>query len=252
MASPPKLHWSTYLWPGLPHVRTRGSWAGLALAVGFTSLANALVVAAVVWPRWLPPRVLAGGGVLLAVVWVLAWIDARAEWRRRLAEWASGETGDPVERSDRLFREAQASYLAGDFVAAEQTLARLLKLDRRDAEARLLLATLHRRNGRHDQALKQLDQLDRLETAAAWAVEIAAERRQLNNTTVPADAGASEELSSYAPPGDAPTLRRLDDSKIGDAAVAQTDDNERDDTTSRARDERPATIIDPPAGNQAA
>lgn len=235
MASPPKLHWSAYLWPGLPHVWTRGSWAGLALAVGFTALANALFAAAVVWPRWLPQRVLAGGGGLLAVVWVVAWWDARAEWRRRLAEWASGESGDPVERSDRLYRDALASYLAGDWVAAEQTLRRLLKLDRRDAEAGLLLATLLRRSGRDDEAAERLDRLEQLETAQLWAAEIAAERRQLNNTTPPAgdlaeqaDADTTEQIESPAP------------------------DDRHNATTHGARDERTDETIEPPAGNQAA
>ncbi|MCA9237681.1 MAG: tetratricopeptide repeat protein [Planctomycetales bacterium] len=233
MASPPKLHWSTYLWPGLPHVWTRGSWAGLGLAVGFTALANALLVVTLVWPRWLPSRVQAGGGVLLATVWLLAWLDARADWRRYLSEWASGESGDPAERSDRLYREALASYLAGDLVAAEQTITRLLKLDRRDAEARLLLATLLRRSGRATEATAELDRLEQLETAGPWLAEIAAERRRLNNITPP----ESDERPARA---------------ANSATTEQTTVDERRDTTSRARDERTATTTDPPAGNQAA
>ena len=82
-------------------------------------------------------------------------VEGRADWRRLLAEWSAGDVAmrpTPDERSDQWFREAQAAYLAGDWVSAEQTLLKLLRHDARDAEARLMLATLWRHEGRLDAA----------------------------------------------------------------------------------------------------
>ncbi|RIK72470.1 MAG: hypothetical protein DCC67_19230 [Planctomycetota bacterium] len=176
----PKLHWSAYLWPGLVQLWTRGSWAALALAVGFTALVNLLAVATFIWTEWLSPEVRWGSAGVLAAVWILAWAEARADWRRLLAERATGESAaDPAELADRLFRQAQASYLAGDWVAAEQTLLKLLKHEPRDAEARLMLATLWRHEGRLDAATEELDRLERLEASAGWRDEIAWERERI-------------------------------------------------------------------------
>jgi hypothetical protein len=177
----PRLHWSAYLWPGLPQVWLRGSWVGLTLAVGFTALANLLLVATFVWNEWLPLRARGIGLGTLAVIWVVAWIDARADWRRLLAQWSADESNaaTPDLRSDQWFREAQLAYLAGDWVTAEQTLLKLLRLDPRDAESRLMLATLWRHEGRTDAAVDELDRLDCLETAAPWHDEIARERERI-------------------------------------------------------------------------
>jgi hypothetical protein len=170
-----------HLWPGLAQLWLRGSWVGLAVAVGFTALANLLAAATFVWTEWLADNVRLSALTALAVVWVLSWIESRADWRRLLAELSAGEAGvpEPSELSDRWFREAQAAYLAGDWVAAEQALLKLLKQDARDAEARLMLVTIWRRQGRTEAALQQLDQLDRLETAAPWKSEISWERERI-------------------------------------------------------------------------
>ena len=146
----PKLHWSAHLWPGLPQLWTRGSWVALG--------AGGRIYGAGQRPGGgdvRVGRVAAGQGrwaalVALAIVWLLAWLEGRADWRRLLAELSAGEAAvaDPTEQSDRWFREAQAAYLAGDWVSAEQTLLKLLKHDPRDAEARLMLATLWRHEGR--------------------------------------------------------------------------------------------------------
>ncbi|MBX3434291.1 MAG: tetratricopeptide repeat protein [Pirellulales bacterium] len=236
--TPPKLHWSAYLWPGLPHVWTRGSWAGLGLAVGFTALGNLLAVATLVWTEWLPERVRAGGWLLLGVVWLAAWLDARADWRRYLAEWASGEGGDPRQRADRLYREALGHYLAGDHVAAEQTVQKILKIDRRDPEARLLTATLLRRTGRTDEAFQHLAELERLETAAPWHAEIAAERRLLTITV--------SQLATNLP------RRGKDETQAESDDATAHDRNDATTLTIHARDERPDTKADPAARNRAA
>jgi hypothetical protein len=152
----------------------------LTLAVGFTALANVLAAATLVWTEWLPTNIRWTAFGTLAVVWVIAWIEGRADWGRLLAELSAGEAVavDPQEQADRWFREAQSAYLAGDWVSAEQTLLKLLRQDPRDAEARLLLATLWRHEGRQEAAAEELDRLDRLETAAPWKTEIAWERER--------------------------------------------------------------------------
>jgi hypothetical protein len=153
---------------------------GLALAIGFTGLAN-LLAATLVWDQWLPGRAREIALAVMAGIWVIAWVDARADWRRILAEWSdpAGATGDPQVRIDQAFRDAQAAYLAGDWVSAEKTLLELLRLDGRDAEARLLVATIWRHEQRLDAASSELDRLERLETAAPWQFEIARERERI-------------------------------------------------------------------------
>jgi hypothetical protein len=182
----PKLHWSAYLWPGLPQLWLRGSWVGLTLAVGFTALVNVLLTATLVWNEWLPPRAKATGLGSLAIIWIVAWVDARADWRRIIAEWSTGEQGtaDPEARSDQWFQAAQVAYLGGDWVSAEQTLIKLLRHEPRDAESRLLLATLWRHEGHFEKASAELDRLERLETATPWQYEIARERERICATRV--------------------------------------------------------------------
>jgi hypothetical protein len=175
-----------HLWPGLAQLWLRGSWVGLVVAVGFTALANLLAAASFVWTEWLADQIRWTAVAALGVVWLLSWIESRADWRRLLAELSAGEAGlpEPSELSDRWFREAQAAYLAGDWVVAEQALLKLLKQDARDAEARLMLATLWRHQGRAEAAAEQLDRLERLETAASWKSEISWERERISAASV--------------------------------------------------------------------
>lgn len=161
----------------------------MTLAVGFTALVNALAATTFVWNEWLPVRMRWGAFGAAGVIWLLAWLEGRADWRRLLSELSAGEnaTVSPDQRNDALFREAQAAYLAHDWVSAEQTLLKLLKYDPRDAEARLMLATLLRHEQRTEAAQEQLDRLELLETAAAWRHEIAQERERISSASVIAE-----------------------------------------------------------------
>jgi hypothetical protein len=158
----------------------------LIVAVGFTALANVLAAATFVWSEWLSSEVRWMALAALAAVWLLAWVESRADWRRLVAELsgAPGAGADAAELSDRWFREAQAAYLAGDWVVAEQALLKLLNQDARDAEARLMLATLWGHQGRNDAAVDQLDLLERLEAAAPWKNEISWERERIGAASV--------------------------------------------------------------------
>ena len=130
-----------------------------------------------------------GFGVLVSV-WLLSWRWSHSEWQRTMAleadEDASQEetpasvaVASERDAREQCFREAQRMYLAGDWVATEQMLLKLLKEDARDVQARLMLATLWRRQGRLAEAVRQLDKLARLEAAEAWEHEIAGERYEI-------------------------------------------------------------------------
>ena len=201
------MHWMAHIWPGFPHLWNRGSWAGLALAVGFTVLLNVLLVATLVWTGWMSHEARQIGFGVLVVIWALAWLESRADWQRFLAERRALErehaqnvetssngideeratealaTGEQQseEMSDRIYRDAQRNYLAGNWVRCEQRLRQLLQLDKRDVESQLMLATLWRHLGRTEEAVRQLHQLECLEAAAPWSYEITHELEQLAN-----------------------------------------------------------------------
>lgn len=181
-----KLPKIAYFWPGLPQLWLRGSWVGLVIAVGFTALANVLILATFVFHEWIPLEQMLGGYGVVAVGWLAGWwqyrrqaideVTAAAETSESSVE--TSKVGLASEPREQLYREAQQVYLRGDWVAAEQMLLKLLRLNDRDAEARLMLATLWRHQGRHREAVRQLDKLSRLEVADPWLYEIAVERQE--------------------------------------------------------------------------
>jgi hypothetical protein len=149
-----------------------------------------MLLASLVWREWIGGDTLKIGYAALGVVWLLAWWQSRTERRNaRIEIMASGapelaETEKRRSQMDQMFREAQQRYLENDWVAAEQLLLILLKQDARDVEARLMLSTLWRHQGRLEEAGRQLDRLERLEAAGKWRQEIAAERERLKPTAV--------------------------------------------------------------------
>ena len=200
-----RMPWAAYLWPGLPHLWNEGSWAGLALAVGFTVLLNTLILATFVWTEWLPERVKLACGLTTGVIWLAALWETRGELRRQAARQASdqlrpserdeaaplsgsitderAEPADGVQPNettgvgqlDELFVTAQHQYLAGNWVDAERTLCRLLRIDRDDIEGKLLLAMVWRMSDRTAKANRTLNRLARRQDAAAWQFEIQVE-----------------------------------------------------------------------------
>jgi hypothetical protein len=158
----------------------------LVIAVGFTALANVLILATCVFHDWIPREQMLGGYGLVAVSWLVGWWQCRRQGLDEGSATADSEesatetstVGLASEPREQLFRAAQQVYLRGDWVAAEQKLLKLLKLDDRDAEARLMLATLWRHQGRHREATRQLDKLSRLEAADPWQYEIVVEQEE--------------------------------------------------------------------------
>jgi tetratricopeptide (TPR) repeat protein len=229
-----KLPRIAYFWPGLPQLWLRGSWAGLVIAVGFTTLANVLILATCVFHDWIPREQMLGGYGLVAVSWLAGWWQYRRQRVDEVVDPSEDEesivetstVGLASEPREQLFREAQQVYLRGDWVAAEQKLLKLLKLDDRDAEARLMLATLWRHQGRHREATRQLDKLNRLEAADPWQYEIVVEREE--NVAALAESGSTTEHS-------------ISEKHIDDAtSVDTTQESEEPETHSIAAAQPPA------------
>ena len=177
----PKIAW---LWPGLPQLWGRGSWWGLALAVAFTLLLNVLLVASLVWTEWLRGSVLWGGWSAVAALWVCsAWVSRSG----------FGEiTADGPEQD--WFSQAQTYYLQSAWFEAETLLNLCLKRNRRDIEARLMLASLKRRTGLHAQAAEQLERLARQDNLGPWQLELRREQELIHRDQQQQAEDAEEEL----------------------------------------------------------
>lgn len=237
-----KLPRMAYYWPGLPQLWVRGSWVGLAMAVGFTALLNVLILATFVFGEWIPTEQVLGGYTLVALAWLVGWWQSRRQVPNEVTVAEHGDeaagavstvgavssrgigpdVGLVSQPREQLYREAQQVYLRGDWVATEQLLLKLLKLDDRDAEARLMLATLWRHQGRHREAVRQLDKLSRLEAADPWQYEIAAEREQ--NAAVLKDSDNQSEIANTTT-DDTPETEP-ETYKIADTDPSATETNE--------------------------
>ncbi len=167
-----RMAWAVYLWPGLPQLAGRGSWAALVVALGAGAMLQVALLATFVWTELLTPELRILYWVLLLIAWGVSAV--LSGWLRdREAARSQGN-----EKSDN-FREALDHYLQGRWVEAERSLGRLLRNDRRDIEARLMLATLLRHTRRWSEAGRQLDALARLEEAQKWEQEIRREAELL-------------------------------------------------------------------------
>jgi protein involved in temperature-dependent protein secretion len=97
---------------------------------------------------------------------------------------------------------ARGEYLQGNWFQTEELVAQILRRNPRDVEARLLKATLLRHTGRWDEAREQLRQLQRLEGAGSWNMEI--EREWLLQSA----AARTRRSSQVSPHATANPLRR--------------------------------------------
>ena len=186
-----RMPWATYLWPGLPQLWQRGFVAGLVLAAGCAILLNLLLLASFVWVELLSPLHLRLGWLAIGSMWTASAILS--------ARYAGGEAAPRgAVSTEGLFREALSEYLQRSWFEAERILGRLLHLDPRDVEARLLLATLLRRTRRYQESLDQLARLELLRDAQGWTLEIAAEKRWI------AEAKAGSPSVDPVPAGDHP------------------------------------------------
>jgi len=185
-----RMPWAVYLWPGLPDIWRRGSWRGLAVAVGFAGLVNLGLVTSLVWTEIEPftPPLRSAVWMVVAALWlgsaILNLARDRGQSERRRASDASG-----------AFAQAVEQMLQRDWYEAQRTLERLLEADARDVDARLALATVLRHAGRWEEAAAQLDRLVLVESSRKWEQEIRRERALLASAE---RSGADESDSAAA------------------------------------------------------
>jgi tetratricopeptide (TPR) repeat protein len=167
-----KKPWAIYVWPGLPHIWTHGSWPALYVAVMAAVFLIVVMVGSFGWSELIVPPLRTILWMSLAIVWGGAAVYSAIKLRRQDADGNFGSAKD-------IFNLAMDRYLKGDFYQAERLLLKLLEKNPRDLDARLLLATLMRHTGRIKQASEQLDKLSCFEGAEKWALEIQSEQNRL-------------------------------------------------------------------------
>ena len=162
----------TCLWPGFARLWFRGEWIALLNACAFAGLLNGLIVTTLLWTEVAPVSLrLTGWGV--AALW---WLAGAGMSLRKLPDIAASNANDANQG---LFVAAQNEYLKGNWIEAETYARRLLRRMPRDIESLLLLATIHRRTRRYDDARGELQQIARLDAADRWQVELRKEREML-------------------------------------------------------------------------
>ena len=77
------------------------------------------------------------------------------------------------------FEDAHAAYLAGDWDEAEELLQDVLAIEARDPPALLFLSTIYRITQRYESAELLLEEIERLEVADRWYLEVSAEKKRL-------------------------------------------------------------------------
>lgn len=181
------MNWGPALlcfWPGLAGLWYRGRWISLFLAVAFAVLLNLTIVASFIWTGIFEDDAFPG------VAWpmlLLIWFASTVIARRNLPDVMSLTRDDslPVadtesaEAVDALFIEARREYLRGHWNEAQSLLQRQLKRYPRDIESRLMLATLFRHTRQFDDAVAQLNQIEKYDPSINWKNEIVRERALL-------------------------------------------------------------------------
>ena len=185
------------LWPGLPQLYYRGAISGLLVAVGFAAFFNLLVVTSLVWTDLATPGLRMAGWGIATLVWIFAAVSSRPICREDTEK--SGKTTESNGRDP--FEDVIDEYLKGHWYEVEIGLNAILRRFPRDAEARLLLATMFRHTDRPEEAIHRLDELTRLETCEEWRVEITRERKLLADKQTK-QSSTNDEQTTEAEPTD--------------------------------------------------
>lgn len=174
--------WITCCWPGLPQLWLRGQWRGLLAAGAFAALFNLGLAVTFIWPQWWPAawcQILWGG---LGLTWCITAIqscrfiagcknsmiiDTDRDWARR--------------NEDDYFTRAQALYLKQNWFEAEQCLSSAISVNAHDVDAFLMLISLFRHTGRHEEAKEILRHVNTLETNDKWKWELMREQELLDS-----------------------------------------------------------------------
>ena len=164
------------LWPGLARLWLRGDSSSLALAISFSVLLNLALISSLIWPDYLGSQFPLIAWPVLALVWILScWNSLRILPQL----FDVGRIVSPVDdnRLDTLFIQAQREYLKGNWIEARTMLEHRLKFRPRDAESRLLLASVLRQSQRYPAALENLTVLLGIDESRPWHFEIEREQQ---------------------------------------------------------------------------
>lgn len=156
-------------WPGLAALWIRGVPRSLLLAVLFSWAVCLLLLATFVWPDWIQAWIVRSSWVVFGATWLASCVQSHLGLRNLV--------GNSDDRTHLAFSEAQVEYLKGNWFEAEAILLEILQKYPRDAEALLMLVGVLRRTQRWQPAMRRLEQLQTLDTAAVWQFEIRQERK---------------------------------------------------------------------------
>ena len=169
----------TLVWPGMPWLWLRGSFAGLLLALAFALAVDVAVFTTWIWSELIDFRLSLAIWTATALVWLIATASALTSFPPPIRRGRDAAT-------DALFVKARDAYLARDWLAAETKLRTLLDLSPTDGEAQLLLGTLLRRVGRLEEAAAALETLSRSDSGSLWLSSIARELERITAARRPA------------------------------------------------------------------
>jgi len=177
----------TLVWPGMPWLWLRGSFAGLLLALAFAVALDVAVFTTWIWSELVDFRLSLAVWTGTAVVWLIATVSALTGFPPPIPQGRDAAT-------DALFVKARDAYLARDWLAAETKLRAVLDLSPTDGEAQLLLATLLRRVGRLEEAAAAFETLSRSDAGAPWLPAIARELERIASARQPSATGDANSL----------------------------------------------------------
>ena len=172
----------TLVWPGMPWLWLRGSFAGLALALAFALTLDVAVFTTWIWSELIDFRLSVALWTATAIVWLIATGSALTGFPPPIPNGRDAA-------ADALFVKARDAYLARDWLTAETRLRTLLDMSPTDGEAQLLLGTLLRRVARLDEASAALETLARSDAGAPWRQTIARELERIASARERLDAG---------------------------------------------------------------
>lgn len=195
------MEWGPILlcsWPGLLTLWYRGKGSGLLLAILFAILLNTALISSFLWPGMFGAGFAWTAWGLTLLVWgISAWWSFRRLPDVLAVPTSAASLNEVPGGGATLFNQAQTEYLKGHWTETELLLTRQLERRPRDMESRLLLATMYRHTGRRDEALEQLDALQRFDESIEWRFEIGREREYLqaegSTLAVPPNPGESGE-----------------------------------------------------------
>jgi hypothetical protein len=159
-----------------------GQWSALCSAIGFTLLLNFGLTITLVYPEWFPREISLVVWLAVVVCWGIGF--SRNWWQRATLLEVDSATDDV---QDDLFHQAQTDYLCGDWESAAALAERVLFQNPRDVEARLLLASVLRRQNLFDESRRQIEIAGNYDGAVKWADEIENELDWLDMAEAEAD-----------------------------------------------------------------